>query len=157
MSQTSGKQNLDLQLDEILDQYEKQNGLNFPTVNEDMSGYLNMSRDYIESLDRDERSLIALRLAQYSLYVQRLINRERARVSFCDATIRNICARDWINYDKYFQYDIRVAAIALENDVISKVLKIKNHAQIRVLDLENVPFSIKHISDILMRSNYGRE
>jgi len=157
MSQVNGNPSLDTQLDEILDEYEKQHGLNFPIVTEDMSGYLNMSRDYIESLDRDERSLIALRLAQYSLYVQKLINRERARVSFCDATIRSICARDWVNYDKYFQYDIRVAAIALENEVIKKILKIKNHAQVRVLDLENIPFTIKHISDILMRSNYGRE
>lgn len=153
----SGQINLDEQLDKILDEYEGNHNLKFALFSHDISAYWNMSRDYIESLSRNDREEIAMQLAQYSMYIQRLSNRERARVKYCNASLSNICAGEWDNYKHIFKDEMKMAAIARENGVAAKLLKIKNHAEIRVQDLEGLPRIIEHLSDLLMRSAYGKE
>jgi len=153
----SGQTNLDEQLDKILDEYENAHNLKFPNFSHDMSPYWNMSRDYIESLSRNDREEIAMQLAQHSMYIQRLFNRERARVKFCNASLSNICAGEWENYRHIFKDEMKIAAIARENVAASKLLRIKNHAEIRMQDLEGLPKIIDHLSDLLMRSAYGKE
>lgn len=153
----SGQTNLDEQLDKILDEYEGANNLKFPAFTHDISSYWNMSRDYIESLSRNDREEIAMQLAQHSMYVQRLYNRERARVKFCNASLSNIYAGEWQNYQHIFKDEMKMAAIARENSAAAKLLKVKNHAEIRVQDLEGLPKIIDHLSDLLMRSAYGKD
>ncbi len=154
---TNGQKNLEEQLDVILDEYEKGHNLNFPAFSHDMSFYWNMSRDYIEALSREEREEIAIQLTQQAMYIQRLFNRERARVSFCDASIHNVCAKEWDNYNHVFKHDMRVAVISRENKVVEKLLKIKNHAKVRMDSLDGVTSIIRHLSDLLIRSAYGKE
>ena len=67
--------------DSILDEYE--NGLNLPNYQiaisafgaEEINQYLSMNRDVIEKLSPEDCAQIAYRLGQYSLYMQRTINR----------------------------------------------------------------------------------
>jgi len=116
-----------------------------------------MSRDYIESLSREDRESIAMQLAQQAMHVQRLFNREKARVSFCNSSLSNVCASEFENYKHIWKDDMKIAAIARENAVARKLLVIKNHAEIRMHDLEGLPKIIDHLSNLLMRSAYGRE
>lgn len=153
----SGQTSLEEQLDEILNEYELVNNVKFSQFTHDMSSYWNMSRDYIESLSREDRESIAMQLAQQAMHVQRLFNRERARVSFCLSSLSNVCAGEWDNYKHIWKDDMKMAAIARENSVAQKLLKIKNHAEIRMHDLEGLPKIIDHLSNLLIRSAYGRE
>lgn len=155
--QNSGQTNLDEQLDKILDEYENTHNVKFVIFTQDMTFYWNMTRDYIESLSRDDREGISMLLAQQAMYVQRLINRERARVSWCNASLYHICAPEWENYKFWKNDDLKIAAIARENEVAKKLLRIKNHAHIRLLDLEGMPRIIEHLSNVLRSSAYGKE
>lgn len=154
---TSGQTNLEEQLDTILNEYESSQGIKFPQFTQDTSIYWNMSRDYIEALSKEERESIAMLLAQQALYIQRLINRERARVSFCNHSLSSVCVAEYVNYKHIFKDEDKVMAIAKENGLAMKILKIKNHAEIRLLDLQGLPPIINHLSEILIRSSYGKE
>lgn len=145
-------------MDLILDSYEEAEHLKFPTkLHEDISVYLDMDRDYIEALSKEDRYNIAIRLAQISFYVQRLVNREKARMSWAENTIQHIAAKHWGDFSEYLKADIKIELIARENVTLDKVIKIRNHARIRVDDLDGLSAIIKHIAEIMSRSAYGKE
>lgn len=154
----SGKQDLEQQLDTLLDEYEEKYKLKFPDiVDEDLSEYLNMSRDYIEALPKEERYSIAIKLAQSSFYIQRLVNREKARVSWCNSCINSMCAKHWDEFDKWLKADIKIHLIAKEHKIIDKIIRIRNNAQVHVDNLDHLSGSLKYMADLLSRSAYGKE
>jgi hypothetical protein len=44
--------------------------------------------------------------------------------------------------------------IAAENPTMQKAIKIKNHAVVRIDELDSISLLIKHFSDMMMRSSY---
>ena len=83
------------QIDKALDDYE--GGLTLPPAvppgtEEELNEYLNMDRSVLKSLDRADCSEICYRLAQYSLYIQRISNKEQSRVTWADAVIQELTA-----------------------------------------------------------------
>lgn len=116
-----------------------------------------MDRDYIEALSREDRYTIAIRLSQISFYLQRLVNREKARITWAETTIYSIAAKYWGDFSEYLKADIKIHLIAKENTTLSKLIKVRNNAKIRVDDLDGLSGIIRHIADILHRSAYGQE
>lgn len=151
---TNGPINLDEQLDKILADYESTVNIKLPELEEDYSPYLRMDRDYLEALSREQKLSIALQLSQYAAYIQRMQNREKARLSFANGIIANIAAKHWFEYDKFLKYDVRVELIAKENPTMSKAIKLKNNADLRIVLLDDIARSVRHISDILTRYSY---
>ncbi len=155
--ENSGHTELEQQLDQILDEYEERRHLVFPkTVPSGIDSYLNMEREYIEKLSREECNEIAIQLSQYSLYMHRLANREKARLSFCTNIINQSCAKVWSNYNEYLKADLKIYLIAQENPLVEKALKIRNHSQIRLDDLDGLARMIENLSSTISRSAYGK-
>lgn len=154
MSQeNSGQTNLEQQLDNVLNEYNSNNKIS-DIYSSDVSSYLNMPRDQIESLSKEDRFTAAIQLSQYTIYLQRLINRERARLSWCNAIINSVGAAHWEEHSDFLKFEIKIAKLAREHTTIERAMKIRNHAQIRIDELDGVAQLIKHLSDMIMRSTY---
>jgi len=116
--------------------------------------YSSMSRDQLDKLDAETCYEISMELLQYSIFLQREINREQSRINWCDAYISNVVSKHWNNYDKYMPKDIKVAAISEEYPNLKKALSIKSKAECLIKSVEHLPNLIKNYSDLF--SNYGK-
>lgn len=140
--------------DRILDDYELNIGLgkyneNHSFASEELNEYFSMSRDGIEKLTPEDCAQIALRLAQYSLFLQRTINREIARHNWAEESIKESIADEINSYKGYGYIEKSIQAIK-HNDKASGLNKIKKYAKQRIDRLSYISNNIKNLSDILI-------
>jgi len=140
--------------DKVLDEYESSLGLGYynslHSFNEtELNHYFTMSRDIIEKLNPEDCAQISYRLAQYSFYVQRTLNREIARHNWADETIKETIADEINNYKGYGFIEKSLQAIK-HNDKASALNKIKKYAKQRMDRLSYIANSIKNLSDIML-------
>lgn len=150
----SGQKNFEEQLDNILDEYNRTtNTIN--NFNGDIDEYLSLSKDELDVMSREDRYTASLRLAQFSIYIQRLMNREKSRQSFATAALNKAAAPRWESFSEYLNYEIKIQKLAKESPIIDKAIRIRNNARIRIEELEGVAGLIKHFSEMMMRSSYN--
>lgn len=140
--------------DRILDEYENSIGLGKYSnthgfTDDEINRYFSMTRDAIEKLPPEDCSLVALRLAQYSIFLQRTINRDIARYNWAEETIKETIADDINNYKGYGFVEKSLQAIK-HNEKASALNKIKKYAKQRMDRLSYISGNIKNLSDILM-------
>lgn len=139
--------------DNILDEYEK--GLGLPKYNsngmpeQELNHYLTMDRTELEKITPEDCAQISYRLAQFSFYIQRTINREIARNNWADETIKMVIADEINNYKGYGYVEKSLQAIK-HNEKAQAINKIKIYAKQRTDRLSYLANSIKNLSDILI-------
>ena len=69
MSQETSGQISSEQLDKILDEYNSNNKVGAAFSSGEVSEYLNMTRDQIESMSREDRCTASIQLSQYAIYL----------------------------------------------------------------------------------------
>lgn len=142
--------NLDL-LNDKLDQYENEIlGKNTNPGEEDIQQYLNMSIENLTKIDANQASIIANKIAQYSLYIQRLTNKENGIIKWCDAVINKFVANRWDRYSDYIKSDIKINIIIKDDEAMQEVLKIKNNATQRKERLNMIPSTLKYLFDTMI-------
>jgi len=138
-----------------LDQYEDSLGLEIaaesPVPQSELTQYLEMNRDELSKLDPEDCNEIAYRLGQYSFYLQRQSNKEKARELWAKAEIDR-CVHDKLNDYKQFGNEYRILSIAKENTYVESLVKIQNKAKQRSARLEYIGGSVKNLSDTLKDS-----
>ena len=127
----------------ILDEYEQKSGLpnvgESPCTEDELNEYLSMCRNDIEALSPSICDGIIVRLSQSSIYIRRLINKEKSRFTWANNEIlRYICDKVDSVGGQYSKYDVKVSLLAKEDNYISSLLYIKNHSQERVDRLFNL-------------------
>lgn len=145
----SGEENLKSGLDSVLDEYEKSTGLNLKIDLKEIELYLGLTREQMEGYSSEGCAQVALKLTQYSLLLQKMQNRERAKLSWADHQIGALCAPQWKNYDKYTPKEIRIELIAAENPALTKVLGIKKHALVRSSELDGLSYIVKYYAETM--------
>lgn len=140
--------------DRILDEYESNIGLgkysdNHNFASEELNEYFHMSRDNIEKLTPEDCAQISLRLVQYSLFLQRTINREIARYNWAEESIKETIADEVNNYRGYGYIEKSIQAIK-HNDKANGLNKIKKYAKQRIDRLSYIANNIKNLSDIIL-------
>lgn len=139
--------------DNILDEYE--NAIGLPKYGaaimseEELSGYLSMSRDEIEKLTPEDCGQIAYRLSQFSFHTQRTANREQARYDWAEDTIKSIIADEINSYKGYGYVEKSMQAIK-HNDKASALEKIRKYAKQRLNRLSYLATSINNMSNVLL-------
>ncbi len=123
----------------------------YPGSDEELDEILNMDTDHIIKLSCLECGAISFRLARYSLYIQRLYNRDMAKKTWAEAAIVKAAASCWKDYSDYIKYDIKIALIAKENEYVNKLNSIISYATQRTQRMEYLSAGVKHMSDILIR------
>jgi undecaprenyl pyrophosphate synthase len=139
-------------IDQILDDYEKRSGLpqcKAPGAEEEFEKYLTMDRTEMEALQHENCAEIGYRLSQYAFYLQRLFNREKARVIWARQQLTDTIAKSLGDYDKFTKYDIKVALIIKENVYAESLSKIITYAEQRAQRLEFLATSLKNMADAL--------
>jgi len=146
------------QRDQILDDYEKGIGLpiyNNPVPTEELEKYLSMNRDIIERLSADECAIIAIRLLQFGVHIQRAQNREISRVSWAKNELKMTIANEVNNYEGY-GYEQKSAQAIKGNSHASKVNQIAIYAQQRVDRLNFVSNGLKNLADMLRSIQFNK-
>lgn len=142
------------QWDRVLDEYESSLGLgkysqSHSFSEDELNNYLNMNRDTIEKLTPEDCAQISYRLAQYSFFLQRTLNREIARHNWAEESTKEAIADEINNYKGYGFLEKSLQAIK-HNDKASSLNKIKKYAQQRMDRLSYLANSVKNLSDIML-------
>jgi len=142
--------------DKVLDEYEASIGLSTYTANsfreEELNEYLTMDRNVLEKLSPEDCAQISYRLAQFSLHIQRTLNRENARLNWAEETIKETIADDINNYKGYGYLEKSSQAIK-HNEKAMALNKIKKYAKQRSDRLTYISSCVKNLSDILLSIN----
>jgi len=139
--------------DKVLDDYESSLGLGRYSNNNfdetELNNYFSMNRDSIEKLTPEDCAQISYRLAQYSLFLQRTLNREIARHNWAEETIKETIADEINNYKGYGFVEKSLQAIK-HNEKALSLNKIKKYAKQRIDRLSYISNGIKNLSDIIL-------
>lgn len=139
--------------DKVLDEYESSIGFGSYSSNifseDELNLYFQMPRNQIEKLTPEECAEISMRLGQFSLHIQRTINRELARFNWAEEMIKETIADELNNYKGYGYVEKSIQAIK-HNDKASALNRIKRYAKQRSDRLQYVANSIKNLSDIML-------
>lgn len=145
-------------LDEALDKFEKDNGLPLntpPGPEAELDEYLHMDRNDIERLSGSDCAAIAYRLGQFSMYVQRMINRDKARLTWAKTQLASFVTSD-SDYDKYRKFEVAVELLAKSNSAVGRLSVISRWSQQRIDRLEYVATSLKTLSDIMVTNQRAK-
>lgn len=132
------------EVDAKLDQYEQQLGLPKlgPFQNEsETTALFGMTTAEIRGMSRDEQAEAVLLLQDYTIYLQRVMNREQSRITWCNQTIDRIIAPHVMGYRGYSVEERRIQAIR-DNDAASKVKRLLNEAELRLNRISFLPAKI---------------
>lgn len=139
--------------DTILDEYENSIGLPVYAAQslpeQELNTYLTMDRQSIEKLSPEDCAQISYRLSQFSFHLQRTLNREIARYSWADDSIKDTIADELNNYKGYGYIEKSLQAIK-HNDKANALNNIRKYAKQRMDRLSYLANNLKNLSDILL-------
>jgi hypothetical protein len=156
MEQRTAKERMGL-VDKALDEYEQQShlpSLTAPGKESELGEYLSMSRNIIEKFTTDECGRISYRLSQFSFYIQRLYNREQARMIWAKDRLNQEIAKAVGNYDKYTKHEVKVALLIAENTYADSLNSIIIYAEQRSARLKELAGELKHMSNVMRNLSY---
>lgn len=132
-----------------LESYEQIHNLNTPYLPNNALEALELTYDELTKLNADQCAQYCYVLEQYSLYLQRVVNKESATLEWLTNQLDRLVCDKLTNYDQYTKHDIKVKLIAKENDVVNKLLQQINFTKQKLARLEYIPSAIKSISKAL--------
>lgn len=133
-----------------LEDFDKRSGFGIVQKDSDIEDYLNLSADKLKIMTDEECGIAAVKLARYSYYIQKIINRQSAIMKWADHHITIISASVINSYDKFLKHEIKIALIAKENNVIAKLNTIYSTASSRVEENNYLASRISTISETLL-------
>lgn len=134
------------QLGSDLDDFEKSIGLPpLGSPNVTALALLDLTKEQLRGMTRDDCSEGAALLAQYSFYLQRVSNREKVIIDYCDSSI-NAIVRPRLNQQKGWSYDERRLLAIAENDVARHLEGVQVKAQTRLNRLGFLASKVENMS-----------
>ena len=118
-----------------------------PGLESELDEYLSMPRNIIERLSPEACAEMSFRLMQFSFFMQRCLNRERANLTWAENELNSIVSGSVDQYDKYMKHDVKVACIIKENSVADELSRIIMEAKQRVDRLTYLSSATKGLSD----------
>jgi len=116
-----------------------------PATLEEYEGYFNMSESEINNLSPNESARIAVRLSQYAIFIQRVLNKDKARAQWLKWEIKKIIAPKINQYSG--GWELQEQQAILDDEIAAK-----RQAQLFVVDariesLNNISFAINRLAD----------
>lgn len=154
-------QELIAELDAKLEDYETQLGLPKmgPFTNEnEVTKLFGMTTEDIRAMSRDEQAEAVVLLEDYQIYLQRVMNREQARIDWCNNFIDRVIAKRIMTYKGYSVDERRMQAIR-DNDAATKAHEHLTNFRARLTRISFLPNRVdalaRSLGFYLMRKNYG--
>jgi hypothetical protein len=120
----------------------------------DINDYLSLTRDEIESLTLEQAAELAAYFALFSIHLQKIFGKHQARINFCDANLKTLCAKEAHQYEG-FQYKERCDKVISFNEYGAALFKTRNESQYVIDRLSYLPAKIEFFArtlDNLQRS-----
>ncbi len=135
---------------EILNEFESIHQLGNITIPDRLEEIWNLPYNRLQKLSATECAEFGYVLAQYSMYVQKVYNREKSKYEWLDNKIGEIVCDKIGQYSDYWKYEVKVKLIAKENKALEILIKHLNFTKQKIARLEFLPTSIKVLSDNLV-------
>lgn len=134
-----------------LDEYEGRISLLFPKCQPIViEQALNLTDSDIAMMDEEECGIKAHALAQYSLYLQKELNRNNIRINWAKEKLNALLGQKYDSYgDKYTKYEAKLAMLCADNAYAAELNNIVLHAQARTTAINNVTMHISLICSTL--------
>lgn len=145
-SNQSVKEKMDY-VDKVLDEYESSNKIKVNVPNE-AEKYLNIELDELRKLSIVELAEASYILSRFSLYIQKLYNKEMTRVAWAEHNITRCITKILSQYNAPSREERRHLAI-LDNEAAKKLDDIRNYAQLRSNRLAFISSKIVEVSKSL--------
>lgn len=137
-------------IDKLLDEYERSIGLPaYDATNHDeteIAKCMNMPREAMERLFPEDCSQIAGVLLNFSVHLTRSMNRDKARITWCDGELRKLATPRMNQYRSCggsFQHIFDMSV--MDDDYTLKLFNIKLYAQERI---DRISYIAKGVNDI---------
>lgn len=147
------------QLDQILEQYESSQGLpniQAPGEDDELQHYLSMTREEIEGLGPTDCAEISIRLNQFGFHLQRLYNREQARVEWAKSNLNKAVSKEYQNFGNIYNHDIKVATIVEQNEYAKSLYDIVTYATQRSKRLQFLANSLNNLGKVFMANQKAK-
>lgn len=135
--------------EDILDEFENIHHLSRVTIPNEIEKILNISYEQLEKLQHIQCAEYAYQLAQYSYYIQRVYNKESARLKWFNNQLQNLTADKLNNYDQYTKYEVKIRLIAKENAVVMRLIQLMNQSEQKMERMSFLGTSISRMSDTM--------
>ena len=138
-------------IEQLLDEYEKSINLPLYTKKDnDVETYMNMSRPQMEKLSQEDCAQIAYVLSSYAFYLQRMHNREIARITWAKSMLKDALADSVDQYHvKFSTYDERKSKAIKHDEYANNINKIMTYAQTRADRLTFLSNGIRYIVEAM--------
>lgn len=132
--------------DRLLDEYERSLGLPpafAAEVEQEATRLLNLPPAVLRKMSAEECGAAAFTLRQFARHLQRSVNREQARVAWCEENIDAIIAKEVHKYAGASFVERKLKAVR-ESEAAAAVDRLRVHAKLRV---ERVSFLAAKVGD----------
>jgi hypothetical protein len=149
-----------VEIDKILDEYEQKLGLpnyegEINKQRENIGLYLAMGRTELEKLDIESCGYISFELRAYGVFIQRSINRERARLNWANSVFKNYVCPKFDSVNGY-GFDEKACKVTAQDEYASKLDSIIRYAKQRTDRLEFLANGINGVADALDNIKKGK-
>lgn len=137
-------------IEEVLDQYDSNIGLDKIIYNEDVEEVLLLNASQLSSLDKSKLEEYSFLLAQYAAVLNKEINRNKARLYWAEDKLNRLIAQHNNKYSgQFMKFEIIKYTIINNDTAASKLNQIILHAQLRILEVDGVLNHIQMMSRLI--------
>lgn len=138
-------------VENYLEDFNKKNGFVITFCDQDKAcRILSMGFSEIRGLSYEDCIDYSILLANYSLYIQKIINRESSLVYFLEESIKKTIS-NIINQQKAYSYEERYILAVRQDEAAKNFMKEKVHRAMKVSELQFISTRIHNVSELLKK------
>ncbi len=135
-----------------MNKYEGSIGLPIITPRTDECEYLDITGNEISKFTPEQCGEAATDLAAYSIYIQRLLGREKGILRWLEAKIDLSIAGELNSYSGYYSHNQRRAVAIINNAYAKELEDMRINSQIKVDSLEGLTYQINQLCRVLLEA-----
>lgn len=135
----------------VLDDYAKAIGINALKFCDEVTPILELKSEELRKLDEQTAGIYAFKLAQYSAFLQKEVNRHSSKFKWANHNLNIIVGKVYNNYgDKYTKLDEKKILVINDNEVAQSLNKIILETSLRLEELSFLSTRVNTMSSILV-------
>lgn len=143
-----------------LDKFEADSNVFKPkgTYEPDVKKYFEMSRADLERMTKEDCSVAAYELAQYSFWIQRTLNRENSKLSWAESALEVYVGKVGKKYktSTFIKYEEIKNIVIADNSHAAALFKVKMEAKLKVDRLFFLANKVEFMSKTMMGLKHAK-
>ncbi len=138
----------------VLKQYTDGIGLNNIFYNSDVEVFLKLRKKQLQGLSIEDCSEGAYLLSQYSLFLQKELNKQKVRIMWANKHLDRIVANHELSSNTYIKYDLLRQKVVNGDSAASALNGIIVHATARATEVEGLMVNISQMAKYLSQLEF---